>query len=1112
MSADVIPKVINDIKITASLFEAGLKCLTKCFLLSRGERGSDSRYAHWVQSHNESYRARAIQRLRAGRGSVECATGRADAKNLTRAEWRLAMDLTAAACNMESTIPMLERLPEGQGEPARFVPIQFVYTNKLAVHDKLRVAFDALVLSEMVGRTVDLGKIVHGDNHARVTVKTATLTGEVRKMVGRIGKLLSSQSPPDLFLNRHCGECEFQVRCRQKAIEKEDLSLLAGMTTEERKRFNSKGIFTVTQLSYTFRPRRRPKKLASKREKYHHSLRALAIRENKTHLVGNPELKVAGTPVYLDVEGLPDRDFYYLIGLRFNTAQGTVQRSLWADSRADEKEIWTDFLGILSEIENPVLVHYGSYETVFLKRMRNRYGDLSRRSSLDSAINSAVNLLSFIFAQIYFPTYSNGLKDVARFLGFSWSEPDVSGAQSIVWRHEWEESGDSAYRQMLITYNSEDCEALELIAAAIAKLNSKDNAGSIGNGAVAVDSLKSLHTMWPKFSSPFSEFEQINRAARWDYQRDRVYVWTSNHIKRISAKKQTKRKSRHRAAKVILYPEHTACPTCNREGRRSYRATKVLHDLHIGRFSLRSRLAKYWYTVFWCSTCHASFGFPKEFWPGSKYGRNIVAYVLYHAMKLYVPRAIIVKSLNRLLGTNLNPSIVHGLKKSAAAYYQETHRVILDNLIKGSLLHVDETRVSIRGKTAYVWVFTNLHEVSYLYSDTREGGFVRELLKEFKGVLISDFYAAYDSLGCPQQKCLIHLMRDLNAEVLNAPYDEELKRIVRSFAELLRPMVETVDRFGLKKHFLRKHLAFVERFYDRLGKTSLQSEAAIKCRQRFEKNRGRLFTFLHYDGVPWNNNNAEHAIKAFARLREVIRGTCTADAVQQLLVLLGICQTCEYQGTDFLDFLRSGEKDIYALAERKGQYGGPNAPRIYRRPEGDQPGECQGDQRDNRKKGQLSLDGVQKLNAIGFKWTRLDPEEPFVKGFQETLKYKEETGYPDAPLRYETPEGYKLGRWQYRLRCNYKQNKLTPDSIQRFDAIGFTWVLFDKLFEKGFQETLKRKEETGNPNVSHSYRTPEGYSLGTWQSLQRVNYKKGKLSTQKIGKLETIGFVFAKPY
>jgi hypothetical protein len=225
--------------------------------------------------------------------------------------------------------------------------------------------------------------------------------------------------------------------------------------------------------------------------------------------------------------------------------------------------------------------------------------------------------------------------------------------------------------------------------------------------------------------------------------------------------------------------------------------------------------------------------------------------------------------------------------------------------------------VSVSGKTGYVWVFASLHAVAFVYADTREGEFVQTLLREFKGVLISDFYAAYDSVECRQQKCLIHLMRDLNDEILDQPYDEELKEIVRAFAELLKPMIETVNRYGLKKHFLRKHRLFVDQFYRRLSRTDYKSEAAGKCKQRFEKNRDRLFTFLGHDGVPWNNNNAEHAIKAFAALRDVVRGTWTVPAVEEYLVLLSVCQTCKYSGVDFLDFLRSGEKDIHAFAETR---------------------------------------------------------------------------------------------------------------------------------------------------------------------------------------------------
>jgi hypothetical protein len=162
-------------------------------------------------------------------------------------------------------------------------------------------------------------------------------------------------------------------------------------------------------------------------------------------------------------------------------------------------------------------------------------------------------------------------------------------------------------------------------------------------------------------------------------------------------------------------------------------------------------------------------------------------------------------------------------------------------------------------------------------------------------------------------------MRDLNDEMLKSPYDDELRQIVQQFAELLRPIVNTVDRRGLKRHFLKKHLSDVKRFYKRLVKQQWQSEAAVKCRQRFEKNRQKLFTFLSYDGVPWNNNNAEHAVKAFAALRDVIEGTATPSGIEEYLILLSVSETCRFKNVDLLDFLRSREKDINAFLTSGGR-------------------------------------------------------------------------------------------------------------------------------------------------------------------------------------------------
>src|SRR5439155_1880850 len=259
-------------RITPDLFGAYLKCPTKCFLRVHGEAPSGNAYAEWVRSQNECYRSAGVVRLRERVPQVEWADSTPDAPDLKTAKWRLAVDFPAQTQNLECRLHALERVPsEGRGKPTQFIPVRFIFTNKLTKDDKLMLAFDALVLSEMIGREVSLGKIVHGDDYVSLRVKASRLAGEVRELNGRLSELLVSGSPPDLVLNRHCAECEFQARCRQKAIDKDDLSLLSSMTEKERKKFNSKGIFTVTQLSYTFRPRRRPKRLAAKPERYHHS-------------------------------------------------------------------------------------------------------------------------------------------------------------------------------------------------------------------------------------------------------------------------------------------------------------------------------------------------------------------------------------------------------------------------------------------------------------------------------------------------------------------------------------------------------------------------------------------------------------------------------------------------------------------------------------------------------------------------------------------------------------------------------------------------------------------------------------------------------------------------
>lgn len=106
----------------------------------------------------------------------------------------------------------------------------------------------------------------------------------------------------------------------------------------------------------------------------------------------------------------------------------------------------------------------------------------------------------------------------------------------------------------------------------------------------------------------------------------------------------------------------------------------------------------------------------------------------------------------------------------------------------------------------------------------------------------------------------------------------------------------------------------MDQIYDALSKQTFETAVAAGYKKRFEKNRNKFFTFLDYDGIPWNNNNAEHAMKALVRLRRNIAGKTSAKGMRDYLVLLSISETCRYRGVSFLDFLRSQQIDVRDFA------------------------------------------------------------------------------------------------------------------------------------------------------------------------------------------------------
>jgi hypothetical protein len=459
---------------------------------------------------------------------------------------------------------------------------------------------------------------------------------KARQLVEAIAEDRRKEEAPPIVMNKHCPVCDFRSRCRGVAINREDLSLLGAMTEKERAKCAEKGITTITQLSYGYRPRRRKRvksavSPANVPLRHDHKLKAVAIKKSQIHVVGSPVLPLLdGTPVFIDVEGMPDRDFYYLIGLRYHRQGKAVERSLWADEPEDEFTMWQACLATLREIDSPQLIHYGAYESRFLKLMRERCKPAKEDAEfVDRLIDGSTNLIPSMYGKIYFPTYENSIKDIARWLGFEWTWPQASGSAAILLRRCWELTRDRQLRKQLLAYNIEDCRAIELVADAIRRVCANDEQNNATKlKPVNVSTLEvGFQRTFGKFSGALPEFDKINAAAYWDYQRSKVYVRTDKVLR------QTIRKTTAQARSVVVEKQMTVedrPELCLRCGSAkiwiAVHSSHVIFDLKFTRRGIKRWAVRYYYNNFKCGTCRAQI---TPYAADSKYGQNLRAYIAY---------------------------------------------------------------------------------------------------------------------------------------------------------------------------------------------------------------------------------------------------------------------------------------------------------------------------------------------------------------------------------------------------------------------------------------------------------------------------------------------------
>ncbi len=427
-------------EITTEVLRDYLQCKYKSSLRLAGHGTAKSDYEAALIELRQTVRHKAIEKIDSQRGKYSVANRIV----LTHSSLSSGDDFIVDGQYTDGEyLVLFDALKRVDGQSSlgdfHYQPVLFSEHRQIRKIERTLLEVLGVLLSRVQGRRPSGGVIYHGRECIVTNVRFPTSLKVAEGLMAEIHRIREGESDPALVLNEHCPACEFREQCHSRAVREDNVTLLRGLGKKEIKHYARKGLLTLTQLAYTFRPRRQGRRTIRRSKKRYHVLQAMAIRDKRIYVLGTPEVPTAEVRIYLDLEGNPEEGFVYLIGMTVREGESETHYSFWADDKAQEVEIFEQFLAALSRYDAPLIFCWGSYERTFIKRMR-RYA--RRKKPVDRVLGSLVNVLSTVFSYYYFPTYSNSLKEIAGCFGYNWTDQNSSGLQSIAWRMRWEATRD----------------------------------------------------------------------------------------------------------------------------------------------------------------------------------------------------------------------------------------------------------------------------------------------------------------------------------------------------------------------------------------------------------------------------------------------------------------------------------------------------------------------------------------------------------------------------------------------------------------------------------------------------------------------------------------------
>jgi len=237
-----------------------------------------------------------------------------------------------------------------------------------------------------------------------------------------------------------------------------------------------------------------------------------------------------------------------------------------------------------------------------------------------------------------------------------------------------------------------------------------------------------------------------------------------------------------------------------------------------------------------------------------------------------LPIRTIQEQVHLLFGVHVSLGAIGDALRTVATRGAATALAIRDTIRRSAAVHADETGWREDGRNCYVWLIAT-PTARYFEIGKRDNAHIDAILgADFGGILVTDFYGAYDHFPGEKQRCWAHLLRDVRELVAKYPDDRPLARWARWLRRLYRaaraspPDAPPARRRATRKRLEELLAQACQRFVDRTV------PQRTLC-QRILKHLHELFTFVVHPDVPPTNNEAERDLRPLVIARKIWGGT-----------------------------------------------------------------------------------------------------------------------------------------------------------------------------------------------------------------------------------------------